>query len=305
MNELITVIVPVYNTEKYIENCIKCLLRQSYTNLEILLINDGSTDDSRKLCEKYQKKDSRIKVTNKKNGGAATARNIGLDICTGEYIMFVDSDDCIPENAVMTLYQAIRRTNADIVQGMHVKNNVERNLQNDEIMSGEIQVYSGKDFLEKDLLNNVPWGKLYKRIVWKNRRFKNGLMIYEDFQLLYQMIYEAERVANLKSCVYCVNERPGSITRSEYSDRQLVLLEIDKERVAYFKDRNEDILLEHAYCDFYNHLLHLYCVSRKKWIKILYRHNFKHFICLKCINWRVKLRLFICFFFPQIWNCND
>lgn len=116
------------------------------------------------------------------------------------------------------------------------------------------------------------------------------------------MIYESDSVAKLNSCVYFVNERYGSITRSEYSDKQLVLLDIDKERIKYYRERKENELLEHAYCDYYNHLLHLYCLCGKPEIEALYRQNFKYFMRIKCINWRVKGKLFICLFFPQLWK---
>ena len=298
MNELISVIVPVYNTEKYIVECVKCLLNQTYRNLEILVVDDGSKDNSIKVCEQYKQRDSRIKILHKENGGAASARNTGLDACTGEYIIFADSDDYMPCNAVELLYQVAKQTDANIVQGMYVKNEKEKTLE----MSGEIEIYSGRDFLIKDILDNVPWGKIYKRDVWKNRRFKNGLMIYEDYQLLYQMIYESDVVVRLNSCVYIVNERYGSITRSGYSDKQTVVLNIDKERIEYYRERNENILLEHAYCDYYNHLLQLYCLSRKPYIKALYRQNFQHFWSLKCIGWRIKCKLLICFFSPSVWE---
>ena len=115
MNPQISVIVPIYNVEKYLAKCIDSIINQTLTNIEIILVNDGSTDNSRKIIDKYDKKDSRIKVIHKKNGGQGSARNAGLDIAKGEYIGFVDSDDWIDSNMYENLYNAAISNNADIV----------------------------------------------------------------------------------------------------------------------------------------------------------------------------------------------
>ena len=107
MKELISVIVPVYNVEKYLDNCVQSILRQSYTNLEIILIDDGSTDKSSQLCDEYSQKDKRIKVIHKKNGGQSDARNVGITVATGKYIAFVDSDDYIDEQFLDCLLSTI------------------------------------------------------------------------------------------------------------------------------------------------------------------------------------------------------
>ena len=113
---LLSIIVPVYNVEKYIERCIKSILNQSFTNFELILVDDGSPDNCGKICDEYKKKDSRIKVIHKKNGGLSDARNAGLNIATGKYIGFVDSDDIIHPQMYEKLFNCINKYNSDIVQ---------------------------------------------------------------------------------------------------------------------------------------------------------------------------------------------
>ena len=113
-DRLVSIIVPVYNVEKYLSKCIEILINQTYTNIEILLINDGSTDNSKKICEQFKEKDSRIKLINKENGGLSDARNKGLQEAIGKYIAFVDSDDYVEKNYIETLYSLITKFNSEI-----------------------------------------------------------------------------------------------------------------------------------------------------------------------------------------------
>ena len=116
MNELISIIIPIYNVEKYLHCCINSVIRQTYKNLEIILIDDGSPDNCGKICDEYAKKDNRIKVIHKENGGLSSARNAGLDIAKGEYISFVDSDDYVAENFIEKLYKLCKENDADIAE---------------------------------------------------------------------------------------------------------------------------------------------------------------------------------------------
>ena len=115
MDKLISIIVPVYNVEKYVAECIESIIKQTYQNLEILLIDDGSTDNSGKICDKYAEKDKRIKIIHKENGGVSSARNLGLDLAQGEYIAFIDSDDFVSNKYIESLYSAIEHKDAEIV----------------------------------------------------------------------------------------------------------------------------------------------------------------------------------------------
>ena len=114
MSELISVVVPIYNVEKYLTRCLEALLKQTYTNLEIILVDDGSPDESGKICDSYAKKDSRIKVIHKKNGGLSDCRNKGISVATGEWITFVDGDDYVDLNMIDILYKNIGNTTPDV-----------------------------------------------------------------------------------------------------------------------------------------------------------------------------------------------
>ena len=114
MNELISVIVPIYNVEKYLERCLDSIIKQTYKNLDIILVDDGSIDNSTKICDEYVKKDSRIKVIHKENGGLSDARNVGIDNSDGKYICFIDSDDYIELDMIENLYDGIVKNNANI-----------------------------------------------------------------------------------------------------------------------------------------------------------------------------------------------
>ena len=114
MEQLVSIIVPIYNVEKYIKECIDSIINQTYKNLEIILVDDGSPDCCPKICDEYSKKDKRIKVIHKENGGLSSARNAGLDVAKGEYVSFIDSDDVVDEKFIETLYNLCIENNCDI-----------------------------------------------------------------------------------------------------------------------------------------------------------------------------------------------
>lgn len=179
---LISIIVPVYNAEKYLNKCIESIVHQTYNNLEILLIDDGSTDESGVICDNWAKKDKRIKVIHKKNSGVSSSRNIGLDNYSGEYVTFVDSDDYIENDMYETMLITSVKNNVDIVCcNYNYIPNCECNHSN-----------VGKSFFEEccfnSKVNGFCWNKLYKKDLLKNIYFDTNIKIYED--LLFQLKIE-------------------------------------------------------------------------------------------------------------------
>lgn len=191
---LVSIIVPVYNVEKFIGRCLNSIIRQTYTNIEVIVVNDGSTDNSGKICDEFSTIDQRIKVIHKNNSGLSSARNKGLDNVSvhSKYILFVDSDDYINKDIIKDNLYVLQKGNADIVcfNRAIVKNN--------EVVANKI-IYSS-DMSTKDVivgiyekkLSNVVWDKLYKREVWDDIRFLEG-WIFEDLYVMPYVLKAAKK----------------------------------------------------------------------------------------------------------------
>ena len=179
---LISVIVPVYNVEPYLRRCVDSILRQTYRNLEILLVDDGSTDRSGTICDACAQQDTRVKVIHQKNGGLSAARNCGLETARGEYISFVDSDDLINDRMIETLYRDLAGQGADIsAVGYRMFENQEE-LRPEEI-TAPVQCMTGKEALRRILVSeeigDFAWNKLYKKILFQTIRYPEG-RVFED-----------------------------------------------------------------------------------------------------------------------------
>ena len=190
MNDKVSVIVPVYNVEKYIGRCIESIIKQSYKNLEIILIDDGSKDNSGKICDEYAQKDNRIKVIHKKNGGLSDARNTGLNIVNGEYICFIDSDDYIHKDLLKDNLEKLIQQKADMICFNRFVVNGEKIIEKPQLYNENMTTYDVISGIWKKKLSNVVWDKLYKKSLWENVRFVKG-QIFED---LYAMPYILENV---------------------------------------------------------------------------------------------------------------
>lgn len=219
--KLISVIVPIYNQEKYLERCVDSILRQTYSNLEIILIDDGSTDKSGEICEAYLRKDTRIQVVHKKNGGLSSARNAGIKVARGEYIGFVDSDDFIAEDMYQILMEhCLRYDNISVFQirlaHVSAENGVEK-LEQD----GGIVCIEQKEYFKQLLLHIGDCSfctKIFKKECFDTLRF-NEKLLNEDFELLLKMINDniLQKLGMINTVGYYCWFRSGSITNSGYS----------------------------------------------------------------------------------------
>lgn len=212
---LITVIIPIYNVEKYLEHCVAAVRNQTYKNLEIILVDDGSSDKSREMCDVYANLDSRIIVIHKPNGGVSSARNAGLDVCKGEYISFVDSDDYVHPRFIELLYGICRKCNTDISQcryktvcNLNIKcGTVKRCIRTETVTGREAALR----FLGKEAFNfYIVWNKLYRRTILENIRFPEDMIIAEDMCVSYQTLFAAEKVALCNVPLYYHYKRMGS-----------------------------------------------------------------------------------------------
>lgn len=214
---MISVIVPVYNVEKYLDACINSIISQAYKDLEIILIDDGSTDSSGKICDQYAKKDSRIQVIHKKNNGVSSARNMGIDIAKGEYIAFVDSDDYIDIHMYETLNEMAVKTGADIVECDFMYRKCEKKVQ------GEAYTFSGLEVLKKlysdntehGILSVSPCNKIFKRDVVSDIRFKVGCSIAEDRDFILRVLFYTKKIVKYNIPLYYYVPSEGSAMRGE------------------------------------------------------------------------------------------
>ncbi|MBE6555932.1 MAG: glycosyltransferase family 2 protein [Ruminococcaceae bacterium] len=236
---LISVIVPVYNVEKYLERCVKSILLQTYDRLEIILVNDGSKDGSGKLCDELAKGDPRIVVLHKENGGASSARNAGLDLAHGEYIGFVDSDDWIAPDMYEYCLRAIDAHDAQVVQTecALVRSEAEAVKQEPE----QVEVYAGKDILQYYMLSTTRSGGysvcrcLFARELLMGIRFREGKTC-EDIDYKYKALARAEKmvVTNLKKYFYF--QSVGSVSTSGLRAKNFDLYDAADELCKLTKD---------------------------------------------------------------------
>ena len=207
-NELVSVILPIYNVELYLKECIESVIGQSYKNLEIILVDDGSTDQSPYICDEYAKIDSRIKVIHKKNGGLSDARNVGIQASSGAYIALVDSDDLIAQSFIEELYECCIKSNAMIAVCAYSKFSNE-----DEIVFSDnqdnAQIISGRELIKQIYLGQarkfgfVAWNKLYSRKLFDSVQYPFG-RIYEDTFTTYKLFLNSNQIALLnKSLQRC------------------------------------------------------------------------------------------------------
>lgn len=173
--ELISVIIPIYNVEKYLKKCIDSIINQTYKNLEIILVDDGSPDNCGKICDEYAKKDQRIRVIHKKNGGLSDARNAGIDIAKGKYIAFVDSDDYVEKEYIEIMYKELKKNNVKIVQcGINKISDNEEIIDNYGYLKDELinsQRIMEEKYTKYPISNVVAWNKLYDIDLFKNIRY--------------------------------------------------------------------------------------------------------------------------------------
>lgn len=220
MSELITIVVPIYKVEDYLHRCVNSLLEQTYKNLEIILVNDGSPDGCGAICDEYAKFDDRIKVIHKTNGGLSDARNAGIEAAQGNYISFVDSDDWVHQEFISNLYKLLVKTNSDISICNFIKTSSESiNL---EITTGDTFQFNNYESL-KQLTNDkyyiqmvVAWGKLYKRSLFDNIRFPIG-RVHEDEFITYKLLYKANKVVLTTSQLLYYWQRQDSIMGSGFN----------------------------------------------------------------------------------------
>lgn len=258
----VSVIVPVYNTEKYLAECIESILNQTLEDLELILVNDGSTDKSGLICDTFAKEDSRIKVIHQDNGGVCAARNIGLDNSIGEFVFFVDSDDYIPNDTIKTLYDDCLEQCADISIGLMASESDTINT------TDSLELWTGDRGLIESLKDTPALygccNKLFRRDLISDIRFVVGKKVHEDGFFVFLALIKLPKISLRNKSTYIYRDNPTSSSHAPFSDKYFDVL--------YFEERKRHIIIEkfpHLVYLAYNKLvkanltmLHLFCKTK-------------------------------------------
>lgn len=248
-NDLISIIIPVYKVEKYLEKCIESVLKQTYTNLQIILVDDGSPDNCGKICDEYAKKDSRIEVIHKANGGLSDARNVGISKAKGRYIGFVDSDDYIKENMYEILLNLIKKYDADVsicnLYDVIDGNEYIRNKENG------IREYSRLDILKEVLLDkniqSYAWNKLYKKELFDEVKYPIGKK-YEDIGTTFYIFEKCNKIVVTSEPEYYYLKRSDSLVNNVTESTVFDYMELILQRYLYIYDNIKELK---QYNDYY------------------------------------------------------
>ena len=249
-NDLISIIIPVYKVEKYLEKCIQSVINQTYENLQIILVDDGSPDNCGKICDEYAKKDHRIEVIHKSNGGLSDARNKGLEIAKGEYIGFVDSDDYIEADMYEVLYNLLKQYNADVsICNFYTVSQGKISIKN---ADNGINEYNRIEILKEILLDkniqSYAWNKLYKKELFDEIKYPIGKK-YEDIGTTFYLLEKCNKVVVTgKSEYYYINRQDSivnNVTESTITDYiELIMQRYDyiEENIKELSSYNKDYL---------------------------------------------------------------
>ncbi len=243
MQELISVIVPVYNVEKYLFKCVESIRKQTYKKLQIILVNDGSTDSSLAICRSFEELDSRIHIIDKENGGLSSARNRGLDLAKGEYVTFIDSDDYVNDNFVEELYCACLDEAVDmVVSGYKERGEEGEILRCVQFKNAELTAKEAIEALCYETnFTCYAWAKLYKRTLFDEYRFEEG-RLFEDISIMYRLLDSCIKIKIVPLTGYQYLIRKDSIAHSNFKEEQMVLTVIIDELVVYIQKKYPDLL---------------------------------------------------------------
>ncbi|WP_138310652.1 MULTISPECIES: glycosyltransferase [unclassified Clostridium] len=242
--ELLSVIIPVYNVETYLKACINSIINQTYRNIEIILVDDGSTDMCPQICDEYKMLDSRVKVIHKKNGGQGSARNMGINIATGKYVAFCDSDDFIEPNMYESLITSLVNTNSEMAicgfithSGIRVVNSK---------IPGKNYVWGSTKDIIREYFNSAyitgsPCNKVFLRHIFKEVRFPEGVA-REDVYIMHHVFDKCNRAVHVGECLYHYNIREGSNEHQLFHPKYLISLEIADERCNFIKNSYPELL---------------------------------------------------------------
>ena len=245
---LVSIIVPVYNVENYLKQCLDSVINQTYKDIEIILIDDGSTDNSGKICEEYAKKDARIKFFRQENKGLSAVKNRGIETASGDYIMFIDSDDYPDAQMCEKLLNALSEQDADMAVCHYSYIDDGGNLLPSSDFGGyrpfPDSVLTSKEYIESicqygSMVCVVSWNKMYKKAIFKNLRFAEGKLA-EDELIIHHIADACSKISIISGKYYYYRIRKGSITNTEHLVKRLDNTNALLDRLKFIKERNYD-----------------------------------------------------------------
>ena len=303
-NDLVTIVVPVYNVEKYIERCLNSIIGQTYNNLEILVVNDGTEDKSMEICKRIQLKVSRIKIINQKTAGLSAARNTGIRNASGKYICFIDSDDFVNKEYVRLLLNSLIENDTDISVCDFLYINEKGYTWSKKVKKNT--VYSSIEAI-RDLLVGIQnteimtWNKMYKLNLFKDNNiyFPEG-KLHEDNFTTYKLYYYSRSISMIQNKLYYYLQRNNSIMGKNFNTRRMDILQAIKETKEFFKEKNVNLDMElECYeaiikINILNNMItdNFYGEEKNKIINDI-KNNKRKFIKNKYINKKVKLLIFL------------
>lgn len=313
---MISIVVPVYNVEQYLDYCVESLVNQTYKNIEILLIDDGSSDNSGKIADEWAKKDKRIRVFHKENGGLSDSRNYGVAQAKSEWIMFIDSDDYYDSFAVEYFVRIQEKYNADLVvsalKGVTNHKPSHRDITENDI--NEAYPLSNEKALEEMFYSVITGasacGKLFKKDLLIKYPYPKG-RLYEDMAITYKQMYEAENIYVAPIKVYGYFKRQGSIVNSKFDERYLYVFDV-MEDIYSFIHRNYPVSQELRQAvdvrnvivsmQVANSMLMAEMFSEVKKIQERVSVYKKGFLVNKNVSWKNKLKFLLFLGFPKVYN---
>lgn len=313
--EKVSIVVPVYNVEDYLKYCVDSLINQSYKNIEIILVDDGSTDDSGRICDEYAQEDDRVRVLHIENGGLSNARNTGVNVASAEWVIFIDSDDYYDRRTVEYFVQLQKKYAVDLVATSVIE---VRDFQSDDFIGSltdidslKLDRYTAlKEMFYGNIVGTHPGGKLYKKEILMKFPFPKG-MIYEDLAVSFEHIGACNEIAVGYINLYKYYRRPGSIVNSSYSDKFLDFykaIELNREYVErdYPNDQEMKKALTVRYVFKGLHVVHALLGSQMyeqvNKIRKEYRRYWKDILINSHITRKNKLKYLLLLLSPHLYQ---
>lgn len=247
MSKLVSVIIPVYNVQEYLKRCLNSVINQSYSNIEIIIVNDGSTDNSNEICKNFESKDKRIKLINKENEGLSLARKTGFNNAKGEYILFIDSDDFINEEYLENMMKQIKDCDVILANVIYSYDDYKRELVSN---LDEKNSYSSKAIIKKMILNkeikDFTWGNLYKKELIKEEYF-TASRVFEDIEFTHRVILNSNKIGYSKKSIYNYVQRQNSLLASGFNESKLHLFKATEFMINNINKKYPDLRCELEY----------------------------------------------------------